>query len=910
MPFIPHSEPDIQEMLSAINVKHLNDLFDEIPSDVPQADIANIPDGLDELSIIRLSTERAPQFHYGSCFMGAGAYEHHIPAAVWDLVTRGEFYTAYTPYQPEASQGTLEVIYEYQTLMTALMAMEVSNASLYDGASALAEAVLMATRISNGDCVSVLVPRNLHPNYYDVLRTIINAHTIKFVDWNFDCKSGQLDIAQLKNIECDIVIIAQPNFFGCIEDIDLITNIAHEKKALVIGVVNPIAMAMLKPPGKWGETGADIVCGEGQPLGVPLSGGGPYFGFLCCHKKDIRQLPGRIVGKTNDAAGRTGFVLTLQAREQHIRRAKATSNICTNQGLLVTAATIYMRLLGGKGLQAVAKKCHDNAEKLKNALSKIKDIDIVFQSPTFHEFVIRVNNQSAADVISEMQKNNIQAGLLLDDYYPELKNCLLICVTETKTEKDLEKYAHVLCGERDIFSTKPIEVKLLATTHVLNIPQTSELDVIRYFTQLSQKNFSIETNFYPLGSCTMKYNPKSAKTIASMPGYFYLHPLTAEKNMQGYLENLFELQNTIAILTGFDEVSLTPMAGAQGEFAGVAMIAAYHRDRGDIARTEMLIPDAAHGTNPASARMCGFNVKEIPTCTKTGDIDLDALQKAVSEKTAGIMLTNPSTFGVFERKITKIAEIVHKAGGLLYYDGANLNAILGRAKPGDMGFDVMHLNCHKTFATPHGGGGPGSGPVAANAKLKDYLPTPIVGKTDTQFYWMSKQDRPKSIGRLSCFMGNAGVLMRAHTYLTLLGKNGCKRVSQFATLNANYLMKQLEKVGYTIAFPERRASHEFIITAKPLMQKTGVCALDIAKRLLDFGIYAPTIYFPQLIPECLLIEPTETEDKKTLDRFIEVMTIIYDEAHANPEKLKGAPYTTPVGRLDEVKAAKELMIRN
>jgi glycine dehydrogenase subunit 2 len=441
------------------------------------------------------------------------------------------------------------------------------------------------------------------------------------------------------------------------------------------------------------------------------------------------------------------------------------------------------------------------------------------------------------------------------------------------------------------------------------IPTTAELDVVRHFTRLSQKNFSIETNFYPLGSCTMKYNPRAAKAIASMPGYFHLHPLTDVQDMQGYLANLYELQNDIATLTGMTGVSLTPMAGAQGEFAGVAMIAQYHRDRGDLARTEMLIPDAAHGTNPASARMCEFSVKEIPTCIKTGDIDLEALEKAVGPHTAGIMLTNPSTFGVFERKIKKIAEIVHKAGGLLYYDGANLNAILGRVRPGDMGFDVMHLNCHKTFATPHGGGGPGSGPVAANDRLKPYLPTPMVGKNSDGYFWLTEKECPKTIGRLSCFMGNAGVLLRAHAYLKLLGKNGAKRVSQFASLNANYLMKKLSEVGYTLAFPERRASHEFIITAKPLMQKTGISALDIAKRLLDYGIYAPTIYFPLLVPECLLIEPTETENKATLDRFIEVMKLIYDEAHANPQQLKQAPFTTPVGRLDEVKAAKELVVR-
>lgn len=459
---------------------------------------------------------------------------------------------------------------------------------------------------------------------------------------------------------------------------------------------------------------------------------------------------------------------------------------------------------------------------------------------------------------------------------------------------------------RVIYQENAMMQKNLLREQLPNIPETSELDVVRHFTRLSQKNFSIETNFYPLGSCTMKYNPHVAKTLATIPGYFHMHPLMNENDRQGYLENLFELQNDIATLTGMTGVSLTPMAGAQGEFAGVAMIAAYHRDRGDHARTEMLIPDAAHGTNPASARMCGFSVKEIPTCTKTGDIDLDALQKAVGPKTAGIMLTNPSTFGVFEKNILAIAKIVHEAGGLLYYDGANLNAILGKVRPGDMGFDVMHLNCHKTFATPHGGGGPGSGPVAANDRLKPYLPTPMVGKSGNRFYWVTQKEQPKSIGRLSCFMGNSGVLLRAHIYLRLLGKSGAKRVSQFAALNANYLMKQLEKVGYTLAFPHRRASHEFIITAKPLTQKTGVTALDIAKRLLDYGIHAPTIYFPSLISECLLIEPTETESKKTLDRFVEVMKLIYIEAHENLEKLKGAPYTTPVGRLDEVKAAKEL----
>jgi glycine dehydrogenase subunit 1 len=442
MPFIPHTENEIKEMLATIGAHKIDDLFDEIPSEVPQADIEKMSNGMTEQDIIRLSAERAPPYQMGSCFVGAGAYEHFIPSAVWDIVTRGEFYTAYTPYQPEASQGTLQVIYEYQTMMTELMAMEVSNASMYDGASALVEAVLMALRIQKNDSKKILVPHNLHPHYRDVLKSILNYHPIELISWQYEKETGCVDLSQLNQFAKDelaAVIISQPNFFGCVEEVDALTNVAHEKNAVVIGVVNPMAMAMLKPPGQWGNNGADIACGEGQPLGVPLAGGGPYFGFLCCRKKDIRQLPGRIVGRTQDKAGRDGFVLTLQAREQHIRRAKATSNICTNQGLLVTAATIYMRMMGGDGLQAVAKKCYENAEKLKQLLSDIDGVKIVFSSPTFHEFVVQFENP-LSDIVLAMKKNNIQPGLVLDDYYPELKNSLLVCVTDTKTQQDIEKY--------------------------------------------------------------------------------------------------------------------------------------------------------------------------------------------------------------------------------------------------------------------------------------------------------------------------------------------------------------------------------------------------------------------------------------------------------------------------------------
>ncbi len=444
---------------------------------------------------------------------------------------------------------------------------------------------------------------------------------------------------------------------------------------------------------------------------------------------------------------------------------------------------------------------------------------------------------------------------------------------------------------------------------VPTLPEVSELQVVRHFTRLSQQNFSIDTQFYPLGSCTMKYNPRACNALALLPGFAGRHPLGPVSHGQGFLACMYELQEMLKSVTGMKAVSLTPMAGAQGELAGVAMIRAYHIARGDENRNEIIVPDAAHGTNPATATMCGCIVREIPT-DANGDVDLAALRDAVGPNTAGIMLTNPSTLGVFERKIMEMQKIVHDAGGLLYYDGANLNAILGKVRPGDMGFDVIHLNLHKTFSTPHGGGGPGSGAVGVGERLLPFLPVPIVdkGEKDGSAYydWLSEDDLPQSIGRLSGFMGNAGVLLRAYVYMRMVGKDGMKRIAEYATLNANYLMVRLKEAGFEAAFPNRRASHEFILTLKNEAKTLHVNTMDFAKALLDKGFHAPTTYFPLLVPECLLIEPTETEDREALDGFIDAMIAIAEEAKLDPERVKGAPYSTPVRRLDDVKAARQL----
>ncbi len=441
------------------------------------------------------------------------------------------------------------------------------------------------------------------------------------------------------------------------------------------------------------------------------------------------------------------------------------------------------------------------------------------------------------------------------------------------------------------------------------LPEVSELDVVRHYTRLSQLNFSIDTHFYPLGSCTMKYNPRACNAAALLPEFLGRHPLASARHSQGFLACMYELQEMLKAVTGMRGVALTPMAGAHGEFAGVAMIRAYHRARGDLERNEIIVPTAAHGTNPATATMCGCIPREVGVGPE-GDVDLVALRATVGPKTAGIMLTNPSTLGVFERQIVEVARTVHAAGGLLYYDGANLNAILGKVRPGDMEFDVMHMNLHKTFSTPHGGGGPGAGAVGVGPRLLPFMPLPVVSRSGegegARYRWLSEQDLPQSIGRLTGFNGNAGVLLRAYVYMRMLGSEGMSRVGDFATLNSNYLLARLQQAGYIAAYPRRRASHEFILTLKALAQQRQVTAMDVAKRLLDFGFHAPTTYFPLLVAECLLIEPTETESKETLDAFVGAMTEILREADKDPETLRGAPHRMPVRRLDDVRAAREL----
>ncbi len=445
MPFIPHTEEDIAEMLASIGAKTIEELFDEIPKELVSGELTGVPPGLSEMEITRLMMERATTDGFYQNFIGAGAYEHHIPAAVWQITTRGEFYSSYTPYQAEASQGTLQLLYEYQTMMASLTGMDVSNASMYDGATALAEAALMAVR-SHKSSRRILIPKTVHPVYRQVVRAIVSNQKIEVVELPFNTQSGQVEpgsLSKFANEEFAALVIPQPNFFGVLEQVDALTDWAHSKNAFAIGVVNPTALALLTPPGEWGSKGADIAVGEGQPLGIPLSSGGPYFGFMACKNDLVRQMPGRIIGRTTDLDNKPGFVLTLQAREQHIRRSKATSNICTNQGLMVTAATIFMSLLGPEGLRRVAAQSHANTLELVERLEKINGVKRAFSGPVFHEAALTLS-APVVDVLSKLKQKGILGGLDLQGHYPELGNALLVCATETKTTNDLQNYAEAL----------------------------------------------------------------------------------------------------------------------------------------------------------------------------------------------------------------------------------------------------------------------------------------------------------------------------------------------------------------------------------------------------------------------------------------------------------------------------------
>ncbi len=939
-------------MLAAVGVDTIDDLFADIPAGYHNPRLA-LPPPLSESAVLSHMGELAAKnvtADTAPSFLGGGFARHFVPSAVGAITSRGEFLTPYTPYQPEASQGILQALFEYQTMVCELTGMDASNTGMYDGASALAEAALMACRLTRRRVVAV--HRSVSPIYRAALETYAGAQEIAVIDGMSGSADGEL--------AC--LIMQQPSFEGLIaDDPDALAEEIHARGGLLVAAVEPVSLALLRPPGDYG---ADIVVAEGQPLGIALGFGGPGVGFFACRSAYLRQMPGRIVGRSVDAAGRDAFVLTLQTREQHIRRERATSNICTAETLAAIAVAVHTAALGPHGLREIAHNCYQAAHHAARRIAALPGFDIFDGEDArfVKEFVIQCPMPPAQLNRRLRDEHGIVGGIDVSD---RVRNGLLLCVTETTGAADIDRLVRALAdiagaaeqpfaddeaaaglahwpgvttpaaghgvvlavgnaaarqapllldisrpGRRGVTTPAPAvapgEPPLPAAMlrGALRLPEISEPDVIRYFTRISQANYAVDTTFYPLGSCTMKYNPRVNEAVAALPGFAHAHPYQPAQTSQGTLAALHSLQEMLASIVGMDATSLAPSAGAHGELTGMLLFRAWHRSRGDHRRSVVLSPDSSHGTNPASAAMAGFTLVTVPTDTM-GNVDMDALRRLLGPEVAGIMLTMPTTLGLFDPQTAEICRLVHEAGGLVYGDGANLNALLGRARLGDMGFDIVHINVHKTFSTPHGGGGPGAGPVCVSGRLAKFLPAPHVERGDDGLFHLAEP--AETVGRIGSAAGNVGVLLRAYTYIRMHGADGLREVSDAAVLNANYLRVRLRE-HYHLPY-DRLCMHEAVFAATRQRRDHDVRAGDICKRLLDHGFYAPTVYFPLIVDEALMIEPTETESRETLDAFIDAMASIAREAAENPDMVRAAPHTTPVRRIDEALAARRPVLR-
>ena len=886
--YFPHTEEDLKAMLEKVGVRSLDDLYAQIPESIRYKDDYRIPSEMSELEVRQLFDSLGSQNHQLTCFAGYGVYDHYTPSVIPNLLSRSEFLTSYTPYQAEISQGTLHYIFEYQSMMAELTGMDISNASMYDGSTATAEAMMMAVAAGK-KANRVLVSETLNADVRKVLDTYALHQGIELV--TIAMEDG---VTSRHNLEALLaeggvagVIVQQPNAYGIIEDFTGFADACHENKALL--VINSIAadLALLKTPGEWG---ADIAVGDGQSLGIPMQFGGPYVGYMCCTEKLIRKMPGRIVGMTKDNRGQRAFVLTLQAREQHIRRQKATSNICSNQSLMALWVTVYMSLMGKQGLKEAAQLGYAGAHYMCDELLKSGRFSLAYDKPFFNEFLVKYDGD-----VDMLYQRMLDAGFLGG---VRVKDGLLFAVTEKRTKEDSCPMNNKLYGNL-IFelSREGRKGYSLPKNHYGNyvipqelcrqedaaLPECDEPTVVRHYTNLSNNNFGVDNGFYPLGSCTMKYNPKINEEMAAEPHFQNLHPKQPVQTTQGALAMVTLLERALCELTGLAHFTFKPYAGAHGELTGLMTIDNYHRSRGDLQRKKVIVPDSAHGTNPASAAVCGLEIVEVKSDAR-GLVDFEDLERLVEQEgpnIAAMMMTNPNTLGLFEERIPEIARLIHDCGALMYYDGANLNPMLGACRPGDMGFDVMHINLHKTFSTPHGGGGPGAGPVGVREGLQEFFPF------------------------VSPYHGNFAVMMRAYAYILSLGREHVKEVGPLATLNANYIKESLKDV-YELPI-DGLCCHEFVFDG--LKDKsTGVTTMDVAKRLLDYGYHAPTIYFPLLFHESLMVEPTESESKETLDGFIEVMRKIAGEAKTEPDTVKSAPHLTPIGRVDDVLAAKHPVV--
>ena len=869
------SDSNVNYMLHELGYSSIDEFIKAvIPEGILNDTPLKITNGLEEHEALKKLKTYALKIKINKSFIGQGYYNSFTPPVIQrNIFENPGWYTSYTPYQPEISQGRLEALINFQTMVCDLTKMDIANASLLDEATAAAEAMTLASRVGKSKSTTFLLDKNTFPQTKAIIKA--RAKPLGILVKELDLKN------ELTNNQEDFfaAFIQYPANDGSIDDYENLIALIHASNALAIMATDLMALTLLKAPG---EMNADIVVGNSQRFGVPLGFGGPHAAFMATRDSFKRSLPGRLVGVSKDRLGQLAYRLSLQTREQHIRREKATSNICTAQALLAIMAGMYAVYHGPKGLQDIATKINSLATVLAdNLATKFK-----LASDKFFDTVVIETN---ADTNAYIEKA-LSSGINLRKVN---ENSIGISIDETSSAEDIKS----LCG---IF-----EVKYKASQKITNIPKElkrkttflehpifnslhSETELMRYIRKLSDKDIALDRAMIPLGSCTMKLNAASEMQPVSWPEFSQIHPFAPKDQTVGYLELIKDLEDMLCEITGYKAISLQPNAGSQGEYAGLLAINGFHKNNGDTQRNICLIPESAHGTNPASAQMAGMQVIAIK-CDKRGNIDLDDLQEKAakfSNELAAIMITYPSTHGVFESGVQKVCEIVHNHGGKVYIDGANLNAMVGLCKPGLFGGDVSHLNLHKTFCIPHGGGGPGVGPIGVVEDLIPFIPSDPLQPTNDHALPVSASE-----------FGSASILPISWMYMHMMGSNGLKKATQIAILSANYIANKLSphyKILYT--GENKLVAHECIIDVRPFKDEANIEVDDIAKRLIDFGFHAPTMSFP--VPGTLMIEPTESESLEEIDRFCNAMIKIKQEIKAiankelDPEDnpLKNAPH--------------------
>ncbi|MGG9970212.1 aminomethyl-transferring glycine dehydrogenase [Ferruginibacter sp. SUN002] len=882
------NENDTKKMLSVVGIDSLDELISKtIPDSIRIKEDLAIPDAVSEFDYLRELKNTASKNKVFKNYIGQGYYDTITPSVILrNIFENPGWYTQYTPYQAEISQGRLESLLNYQTMVSELTALPIANASLLDEGTAAAEAMAMLFNHKNKDHDHITAPKffvdeNIFVQTKDILITRATPIGVELVFGDFS--TATLDENYFG------AIVQYPDSNGSVVDHREFIEKAHAVNAMVVMATDLLALTLLTPPG---ELGADVAIGSSQRFGVPMGFGGPHAAFFATKDEFKRNIPGRIIGVSIDAQGKRCLRMALQTREQHIRREKATSNICTAQALLANMAAMYVVYHGEEGLKNIAKRVSLLTQTLATELNELG-----FKNENRYYFdTIKVKVDDVDLILKSAQQEGINFNYFKDNY-------IGISIDETTSQQDIINILHIFAKSINIDTASAlfnheavlenIPGNLTRTSafllHAVFNTHRSESQMMRYLKLLENKDLSLNTSMISLGSCTMKLNAASELIPVSWPEFSKLHPFAPANQTEGYQQIIKELEDYLSTITGFAATSLQPNSGAQGEYAGLLAIRNYHISRGEAHRNVVLIPISAHGTNPASAVMAGMKVV-VTKCDEAGNIDHeDLMAKAEEHKNdlAALMVTYPSTHGVFEESIKEICDIIHEHGGQVYMDGANMNAQVGLTSPGMIGADVCHLNLHKTFAIPHGGGGPGVGPICVAEQLVPFLPTTINGKIG---------------GRVSAAAyGSASILLISYAYIKMLGAKGVRKATEYAILNANYMKARLEKF-YPILYSGKNgtAAHEFIVDLRPFKTSAGIEAEDVAKRLMDYGFHAPTLSFP--VAGTLMIEPTESEDKAELDRFCDAMIGIYNEIKDIEEGkvdkkdnlLKNAPHTQSV----------------